>query len=375
MKHFFILLFIIPLFFACGNDDNNNNTSYEWEGDIEDYNPLQGLWKYTDSNKKGLYFSSDKKLYSVTFNSDEDYKLSDESTFEINKTAYKYGNNKITRYKVNGDILTTYPNMNNDKNSSRLTKIKENYYYQAENAFAFITTVNGIKCASTDVGYIATVNSNDMKNMKIGACYLISFRISTNTVSSIYIADYINISNDGYEIPQNNLYIGKPYSDLTTETQADSIHAKAVAVERYYPTLDVYGDRWMLQYTISEIKDGDDVEAHFYYDPNNQTNEKNETIGFDKNKIVIDVRFIKKSSSGSGSSKTKEYRYVGNLNQLRNLSQPNYNPENNARVAIKFRYVSPANNGIPATIKYYPSGDNAWNGDGSSAYILYYTRY
>ena len=115
-------------FAACGGDDDEGEDppkeKFVWEGDIEGYNPLQGLWRY--ANKVGLYFSEDKILYRVDFgDNDQDYTMSSPSKFEINKNAFKYGVNSIRRYKLEGDALLIYPNQNDDEDSEVLRRIKE----------------------------------------------------------------------------------------------------------------------------------------------------------------------------------------------------------------------------------------------------------
>jgi len=247
--------------------------------------------------------------------------------------------------------------------------------YQSDRSFAYITSEPGYKVASTNVGFIRTQDSDGMSNLQENKCYFISFKItSTQSSSGVYPAEYINILDEG-PITQSSLYIAEPYSYMD-EDPNDTIQVNSLELMDYYPAKEVFGDRWLFKYAAPNRKDDDNVKAYFYFDENNQVNEKGEAIGFDENKIVIDVRFTKIEGSGSGTTKTKDYTSVGNLSSLRSsVYIPNYNEYGNAMVAVKFRYVIPATTtGTPPTAKFYPAGDAAWNGEGSSALVLYYTK-
>lgn len=125
MKKSLLFLFILTLFvgFSSCSSDDDENEPFKWEGDIENYNPLLGTWKYKDNNSVALRFSEDKILYRI------DYKSSGDETieigpFEINKSAYRTGVTGIIRYKLEGDILTQFPNQNSDNDSKILIRKK-----------------------------------------------------------------------------------------------------------------------------------------------------------------------------------------------------------------------------------------------------------
>ena len=250
--------------------------------------------------------------------------------------------------------------------------------YQADGVFAYITYVNNRKCASTNIGNVATRDGAGMSSLAEGQCYFISFKITNVDVNSngVYEAEYINVLNDGYPVDQNRLAMGKPYYDIDESMQQDSIHITSMGVEAYYPTATVYGDCWMFKYSVPSVKEGDDIVAHFYYDFDNQVDENGKSISIGDNKAVIDVRFIKRAGSGSGSERTKDFRYIGGFENLRSLitaSNPKYDSDGYARVAIKFRYVYPAQGQTPSSIKYFPAnGEPGWNGDGNAAYIMFF---
>lgn len=247
--------------------------------------------------------------------------------------------------------------------------------FQSDRSFAYITSESGVKVAATNVGFIRTDKGAGMENLIPEECYFVSFKItSTQPSSGIYPAEYINALDNGYPISQNGLYPGEPYSDISLENQNDSTQVNSLELLEYYPAAEVFGDRWLFKYTAPNVREDDNVRAYFYYDSNNQKNEKGETIGLSQNKIVIDVRFIKVEGSGSGTTKSKDYVYVGNFELLRGYT-PNYNKDGYARVAVKFRYVTPASGTvIVPTAKFYPTGDAAWDGDGNSSLFLYYTQ-
>jgi hypothetical protein len=129
MKKSLLFLFMLTLFVgfnSCskdGDEDGEENGTFKWEGDIENYNPLVGLWVYENAPTSGLKFSEDKILYSMKFTSSGDVVVAS-GPFEINYKAYKYGNTSIRRYKLEGDQLTIYPNQNNNNDPSVLIKIK-----------------------------------------------------------------------------------------------------------------------------------------------------------------------------------------------------------------------------------------------------------
>ncbi|MBB4037722.1 hypothetical protein GGR21_003643 [Dysgonomonas hofstadii] len=249
--------------------------------------------------------------------------------------------------------------------------------FQSDRSFAYITTdANYIKVASTNVGYIRTQDATGMTNLTDGQCYYISFKItSTQSSSGTYPAEYINVLDDG-PISQKSLYVtelgepGEAYPGIEEE-QSDTIQVNSLELREYYPAKEVFGDRWLFRYSVPNRKDDDQVKAYFYFDRDNQVNEKGEAIGFSENKIVIDVRFTKIDGSGSGTTKTKDYESVGNLSSLRNYT-PKYNDAGEAYVAVKFRYVTPATTTTPPTAKFYPTGDSAWVGDSNSSFFLYY---
>ena len=130
MKKVFYLLLTLSLslgFVGCGNDDDENgneNGTFKWEGDIENYNPLEGLWVSVNNPDRGLQFSSDRIYYVIEFKSGEIDNRINLGPFEINYKAYKYGSTSIRRYKLEGDRLTMYPNKNDNDNPIVHAKIK-----------------------------------------------------------------------------------------------------------------------------------------------------------------------------------------------------------------------------------------------------------
>lgn len=121
---FAILFSLLAGFSSCSNDEEND--PFIWEGDIEGYNPLLGVWMFENNTSNHLEFSKEKILYRLIYNTSgqggvQTIKI---GPFEINNKAYKTNLTGITRYKLDGDRLTQYPNQNNDDNSSILIRVK-----------------------------------------------------------------------------------------------------------------------------------------------------------------------------------------------------------------------------------------------------------
>lgn len=126
MKKILILTILFSLFAGFSSCSNDDNEPFVWEGDIEGYNPLLGVWRY-DNTKVGLLFDDNKNLYRLDFvdyNNDA-YIKTGGSKFEINKKAYSTSGGGITRYKLDGSKLILYLNQNNDDEVRYLTKIEE----------------------------------------------------------------------------------------------------------------------------------------------------------------------------------------------------------------------------------------------------------
>jgi len=111
-------------FSSCSSDDDENEP-FKWEGDIENYNPLVGKWRFDKNTNNYLEFSEDKVLYRLIYDTSGEggVQTIEIGPFEINKSAYKTASG-ITRYKLDGDRLTQYPNQNNDNNASVLIRKK-----------------------------------------------------------------------------------------------------------------------------------------------------------------------------------------------------------------------------------------------------------
>lgn len=121
-----LLLSMSVAFGACSSDDDKEDDKFVWEGDIEGYNPLEGVWRYKGT-KVGLLFDSEKTLYRLDFKGldDDNYTKIGGSKFQINKTAYQVIGAGISRYKiVNDNEFIRYPNQNNDDNASTLIRVE-----------------------------------------------------------------------------------------------------------------------------------------------------------------------------------------------------------------------------------------------------------
>jgi len=250
----------------------------------------------------------------------------------------------------------------------------ESSFENTNGAFAYVTTIEtGIKAAMTDIGPVASADANVMNQLANDQCYIITYKVNTSSTSSgAYVADYINVLENGNFIAKKDISLNEPYYGIDEGTvREDSINVNSIDLFAFHPSKSYYGDNWCISYAVNNLRDDDRVEAYFYYDDTNQKDEKGEDIGFDKNKIVIDVRFIKNAGSGSGITKTQAYKYVCNMKNLRYQS-PSYGDDSNVNVVVKFRYVIPASGNTPARISYYPAGETYWTAD--RGMFLNYTR-
>lgn len=232
--------------------------------------------------------------------------------------------------------------------------------------FAYVTydEATGAKYAVTSVGYL---KHSEINKLEAGRCYWIGYKILLNGTGGTYQAEYVNVLDNGYPIPQKSLVDGAPYYGIDPSTvESDSINATSISISAFAPTKYI-GDSWLFTFSVPALKEKEGVNAYFYYDRNNQRDENGAIIGSGatsddaKNRVVIDVVFLKTDTDPENTpTLPRTVNAIGNLSELRYLFNPKYTgAETTADVAIKFRYVVPATSTtVPATTKYI----GAWSG-------------
>lgn len=146
MKNLLSLILLLSLslsFYSCGGDDDKYEPEkFVWGGDwnnVDDpnykpeyggkYNPIKGLWRRDADTRFGLYFSKDLEGCIVYFYPNGEYELEKESLrkYEINDKAYRYSRAApdVNRYKISGNKLYIYSNLDNDDKYGTYSKVIE----------------------------------------------------------------------------------------------------------------------------------------------------------------------------------------------------------------------------------------------------------
>ncbi len=239
---------------------------------------------------------------------------------------------------------------------------------QIDRDFAYITTVDGIKCAATSSGYIVDQAGDVVSGLTTGKCYWIAYKITGSSSSNIYQAEYVNVLENGKSLPQENLIPRVPYSNVTEAQRNDSIIAMSMSVGGGFAS-DYWGDNWLINFSVP-LKEDEKVITYFYYDADNQ--DKDESGKVEKNRIIVDVRFIKTNKNPENvNTSNKPLSAIGNLNYIRNFYQPDYDGKEFVDVPMKFRYQKYNKDGQPAEIAYIGS----WNANsGSNVYFLRFLK-
>ncbi|NDV78573.1 hypothetical protein D0T57_06280 [Dysgonomonas sp. 511] len=223
-----------------------------------------------------------------------------------------------------------------------------------EEKLVYITNVNYTPCAATSIGW---VTHSTIDGLVQGKCYRMGYKVVLNSANNMYAAEYVNVL-DPEPYDESNLRWGVPYIDAD-----NAIYASAMAIEHTYPT-DHFGDSWLLSYNVS-LKEGEEEEAYFYYDADNQQEgDGNTNI---ENKVIIDVRFIKTNvNTENVPARIVNKKIVLKIGQLRDNYSPVYTSEGSyeyANIAVKFRYIqeeTPSGKPTEYNTKYLPSG-TSWS--------------
>lgn len=201
--------------------------------------------------------------------------------------------------------------------------------FENNNAFAYITTIDGKQCAAMDGCYFT---STLIKTLTVGRCYILGYRTNMEAVNSrVFLA----------EDTAQPIELTTTYGRAGSPTIEDTFNPL-----EFYPFLSYrpdsfMGDNWGVVYT-AKLKEKDTPQAHFFYDTEKQyemIDGVRKDVG--KNQIIIDVRFDYIPGADGSIVKTQSLT-VGNLSQIKNTYKISDKFEAGsgtyADVAIKFRY-------------------------------------
>lgn len=187
------------------------------------------------------------------------------------------------------------------------------------------------KCAVTANGYITNASIQDLREDR---CYYIAYKITSSGASgNVYNAEYINVI-DPDPVPQTYL--------MENNLVLDGDAISSLGVGRFSMG-DYFGDKWQFFAKIP-LKEGEGVNAQFYYDSNNQKSETGDDL--EKNQVIIDVRFTKTNvNSNNVTAPERDIEVIGDFSELRRTiykDKAEYTDADGykyANVAIKFRYT------------------------------------
>ncbi|MFV0418984.1 MAG: hypothetical protein ACK5KT_09675 [Dysgonomonas sp.] len=185
-----------------------------------------------------------------------------------------------------------------------------------------------------------------------GRGYFVKYKI-TLSGSYYYNAEYLELLGNGEAVPTAAFKWDAPYTGFQPTLVTDSIHPLNLNIGAGSSTASI-DDNWLVSYNVP-LKEDENVEARFYYDPNGQY--ENGTA-LAKNQAIIDVRFVKTDKNTENGNTTNETLYaLGSLKEFRASYQADFTEATSQGldyvfVPIKFRYVAASQQeGIPPSIK------------------------
>ncbi len=210
-----------------------------------------------------------------------------------------------------------------------------NNEFGSDNVFAYITTheKTGRKVAA--LSQAIYISSPTIDGLESGKCYLMSYRLSSDNLSSNGIYENATITGVSKSITPTMSIVG-PVTIEDTFNPSDFIP--------YYGRSDSFvGNNWGFLYTTAKLKENDTPRAYFFYDADRQY-EMVDGVRKDveKNQIIIDVRFNYVPGVDGGSVLKQQILSVGNLSQIRqeykNSDNFEFGSGTYVNVVIKFRY-------------------------------------
>jgi len=206
----------------------------------------------------------------------------------------------------------------------------EDYTVTSERDFAYVTTVNDIKCAATSNGYIT---GPEVKTLDQNECYFVSYELGGADQNQIYNTTlFSNLSMT--PIPQTAIKVMTP--PATTPVATTELNVVL------FSATDYVDDRWLFTYTTAEETVLNTV-VNFYYDANNQIDEEGNDVTHE-NKIIIDVQLVEGQEDAEEATDKALYA-VGSLEQLRAIYPADFSASTSysdgkkrANVLVQFRF-------------------------------------
>lgn len=214
--------------------------------------------------------------------------------------------------------------------------LKDSFSIESYEDFAYITNIDGKKCAATSNWYIT---SELIQGLEYGDCYILSYRITDQSAANVYTASYTEMVSDG----ALRRFVLSEQESITPSDLSDyePFDVAAAGVNAYDPTT-YYGDNWHFKVSSQYSFNNNDVRPRFYYDKNNQFDESGSDVT-GRNRVIIDIVFEAKEGV-SKENNNKVYDFVVNMSPLRTLFSPNLDgaqtsgSDKYVNVLVMFRY-------------------------------------
>lgn len=235
---------------------------------------------------------------------------------------------------------------------------------EARDAFAYITTVDGVTCAAVTQGmYGVYITSPSISLMYPGECCFLDYTVDDfDWNEKINQATGVNIKE---KVDQRYLAISAP------EGESEAIAKLGLGL---FSPNNFWGDNWVF-YFEQDAKSEKLYEANFYFDPENQFDQKGNDIS-GENKAIIDIYFAETSEEVKSSDFPNGVvlRTVANLESFRSYFMPDFsdgqedkNGDKLVNVYIKFRYhkLATSSGGEP-TVEYL----GEWKSEGNEGFYM-----
>lgn len=221
--------------------------------------------------------------------------------------------------------------------------------YTGTQEFALVKTGKISKEKEVYASGIGYITSPRIQELQDGDCVFMSYKVTIKSGGGASV-DYLTVEDKDVFKYSDQLITSysAPQADLTTPF-VSTLNIPQI----YYPTDELYGDRWYFSYIVKK-KEGENYKVSFYYDAANQVD--NDGVALTKGNKVIDIRLTKTGIAENGAdAKNVASSAVVNFSSLRNMFRSDMDT-NRRTVAFFFRYYVLDATGANPTLKTVPSG-------------------